>query len=548
MKNDQGKLSGRFTTIILTSLYIVWGSLFIYQSSYLAIDGQRYFGLFDDAMISMRYAWNFAHGLGLVWNAGQRVEGYSNLLMTLVMSLASLIFDKKFAVLAMQVFGLLTILVTAFITKQVANEINEGKPNWELIGYLAFVSVLLYYPLSYWTLMGMETGLVALFIMGATLFALRWLRTGKTSNLVNAAVIAGLAFLTRNDSLILSALVFAFIGIETYLYKRDKQTFLKIIYAGSLLALFPIAQIIFRYFYYGELWPNTYILKLSGIPLSVRVVGGYRFLGPFFKQSALVFVVAILGLLLDLQRIKVFLVSFIAAAILYQIYIGGDPWPLWRMLAASMPALFVLATMTGAEIITRWPRLASQKYIAAAFVILISLAPPAMTDLPFLSDISVGGPTSAAIANRVNTNAALAINELTSPEASVGVIWAGTLPYYTNLYGVDFLGKSDPIIARLKPDLSGAVSWAGMRSVPGHNKYDLNYSIVQLEPTFIQAFSWGDQNVKPWVVNNYVRVEYHGVLGVKTIFLKKDSPYVCWEKCKNQYKIIPWPKQKKENP
>jgi hypothetical protein len=92
------------------------------------------------------------------------------------------------------------------------------------------------------------------------------------------------------------------------------------------------------------------------------------------------------------------------------------------------------------------------------------------------------------------------------------------------------------------------VSWAGERSVPGHNKYDLNYSIVQVQPTYIQAFSWGNQTVKPWVVINYVRVEYHTALGTKTVFLKKNSPYVCWEICKNQYKIIPWPKQKKANP
>ncbi len=284
----------RITTILLAGLYVVWGSLFIYRSSYIALDGQRYFGLFDDAMISMRYAWNFAHGLGLVWNAGQRVEGYSNLLMTLVMSLASLFLEKKFAVLAMQVFGLLTVLVTAYLTKQAADEINEGKQYRELIGLLAFACVLLYYPLSYWTLMGMETGLLTLLLMACILFALRWLKTNKTSNLVFAAIMAGLAFLTRNDSILLSALVFAYIGLETYINKGDKQTFLKIFYAGCLVVLFIMAQTLFRYFYYGELLPNTYTLKLSGIPLSIRLVGGYHFLQPFFQQSALLLVFALL--------------------------------------------------------------------------------------------------------------------------------------------------------------------------------------------------------------------------------------------------------------
>jgi hypothetical protein len=83
-----------------------------------------------------------------------------------------------------------------------------------------------------------------------------------------------------------------------------------------------------------------------------------------------------------------------------------------------------------------------------------------------------------------------------------------------------------------------------MISVPGHNKYDLNYSIVEQQPTYIQFYSWGDQTVFKWVVNNYVQVEYHGLSGVKTIFLKKDSPLVCWDACRMSYRIIPWPKMK----
>src|SRR5438552_16124392 len=37
----------------------------------------------DDAYISFRYARNLVDGLGLVYNAGERVEGYSNFLWTL---------------------------------------------------------------------------------------------------------------------------------------------------------------------------------------------------------------------------------------------------------------------------------------------------------------------------------------------------------------------------------------------------------------------------------------------------------------------------------
>src|SRR4051812_8768436 len=41
----------------------------------------------DDAYISFRYARNFAHGDGLVYNLGERVEGYTNFLWTVILGL-----------------------------------------------------------------------------------------------------------------------------------------------------------------------------------------------------------------------------------------------------------------------------------------------------------------------------------------------------------------------------------------------------------------------------------------------------------------------------
>ncbi|HET7011845.1 MAG TPA: hypothetical protein VFI11_13795, partial [Anaerolineales bacterium] len=59
----------------LSVAFSVWAAAFIFRSSFIASDGLRYFSLSDDAMISMRYAWNLSHGSGLVWNPGERVEG-----------------------------------------------------------------------------------------------------------------------------------------------------------------------------------------------------------------------------------------------------------------------------------------------------------------------------------------------------------------------------------------------------------------------------------------------------------------------------------------
>src|SRR5262249_18062696 len=64
--------------------YVGWALYYIRRTS-VEHEGRRIFTLWDDAMSSMRYAMNFAGGHGLVWNPGERVMGYSNLGVTLLM-------------------------------------------------------------------------------------------------------------------------------------------------------------------------------------------------------------------------------------------------------------------------------------------------------------------------------------------------------------------------------------------------------------------------------------------------------------------------------
>src|SRR5215218_6616838 len=116
MKKSATRSAHTFAIVSMGAGFVAWASLFIYRSSFIGIDGKRYFCLFDDAMISMRYAWNLSHGFGLVWNPGEYVEGYTNLLMTLLMSLPTLVFDKVDAVLAVQILGIVFTLVNAYFT------------------------------------------------------------------------------------------------------------------------------------------------------------------------------------------------------------------------------------------------------------------------------------------------------------------------------------------------------------------------------------------------------------------------------------------------
>jgi hypothetical protein len=534
---------GRLILGVLGAAYLAWSIIFIYQSSYIALDGHRYFALFDDAMISMRYGWNLAHGLGLVWNAGQRVEGYSNLLMTLWMSLASFLFDKRFAVLAVQVSGIPVVLVAAYLGMRVAGQHTRGRALRVGVMTGVVVCALFYYPLSYWTLMGMETGAVTLLVLLCTWFGLRWEEEQRTSDVVSLAVCSGLAFLARSDSLLLSGTVFVYLAVVSFKADNTRSRLTRLAQAGLIVVAFVVAQIAFRELYYGTLLPNTYTLKLTRFPIRVRLIGGTRFVLEFLGQVWLALVLAIVELVFFFQRRAALLAGICAVAVAYQVYVGGDPWPSWRMLTPAMPAVFVLACSGAASLVSAWKPISQNGTLRAAGMILLVGGALGLADLPFASDLIVSGPTSAAIANRVNTNSAIAVDSLTDPTATIGVIWAGTLPYYADRAAVDFLGKSDPYIASLDADVTGSVSWSGMISVPGHNKYNLDYSIVRLRPTYIQGFSWGYATVKPFAMQNYVRVEYHGAAGTKTIFLLKDSPLVCWAACKGRYTINPWPGQ-----
>ena len=73
-----GSREGQLAFALVVAVFLIYAALFIYRTSFV-VGGERYFSLFDDAMISMRYAKNLAHGYGLLWNSGgDRVEGYTN--------------------------------------------------------------------------------------------------------------------------------------------------------------------------------------------------------------------------------------------------------------------------------------------------------------------------------------------------------------------------------------------------------------------------------------------------------------------------------------
>ena len=111
----------------MVGLFLVYAALFIYRTSFV-VAGERYSSLFDDAMISMRYARNLAHGYGLVWNPGtQPVEGYTNPAWVLYMTAVHLLpLEPSKTSLVVQITAAVMLAISLFFVREIALRVSSG--------------------------------------------------------------------------------------------------------------------------------------------------------------------------------------------------------------------------------------------------------------------------------------------------------------------------------------------------------------------------------------------------------------------------------------
>jgi len=503
---------GGAVRLVLAVAFLAWAGAFVARSSVAGVDGRRYFCLFDDAMISMRYASNLAHGQGLVWNPGERVEGYTNLLWTLVMAAPTRLLDRSEAALAMQVLGALVLLGLAFAMARVARDVDPSRPG---AATLAFAFSLFYYPLAYWTLLGMETGLVALLVALAVHEA--FAGDGGPASW-RLSVILALAYLTRPDTLVIAALV---LGYRALAAARPSAAAREAAGVAVVVALHTALRVA----YYGELVPNTYRLKVAGIPLLARIVNGRASSGPWAALVAPLALLALGALSSVSTRRAWLLVSLASSLFAYQVWIGGDLNDHWRFLCTAA-LLLVPLVPAGASAWGRRLAPGGSPRAAPATVAAVVAAAVALPAAPFAAEQAFLVEAKSVPQNRQSVNVALVLDDLLEPGATIAVFWAGTIPYYAPFRAFDILGKSDPWVASLPPDLSGAVSWSRMRYVPGHNRYDLQRTVDELRPTFLEHEVWGRDDLSGTIGESYVAV----LTPYGRLLLRRGSPDVRWQR------------------
>lgn len=544
--------------------------VFVLRSAYFS--GQWRWTLFDDALISFAYGRTLAETGEWVWFPGaDRVQGITNPLWSALMAVPHVLTSTPSGAIAlMTVLTIALMLSLAIITHQTLIGVGMGSvPALVAMGAIPFL-----YPLTFWTLRGMEVGLIALFSV-VMLLALTKAHSPATRSRGIWFMVAGAAgmgaVLTRLDAIVITAAV-AGVG----LLMGDRKARLAWAYVLGAFIGTAIFVLTFQYFYWGDYLPNTYRLKVDGIPLTDRLARGV------FATARALPLLVLVGLAfhhVTRQSVSPAVRGVVSAAsaitavvILYSIWTGGDAWEwslmLNRTVSVALPAALIAWIVSYAST----PRISRVPLLAIA----LSGAGLGATVNPLGVDLRL-----AAIGTAISGTAALLVwlgswfrtrflvssllltvgfivatcspgallwvpygglnvhedqrfafraeelARVTDEQARIAVMWAGAPGYFTERPVIDMFGKSDRVVAQLPPSIN-PLTGSPYDFVPGHNKWDYDYSVRELRPDVV--FQLGDdRDVAESAVINW-GYERRCLADGWVSYFRIDSPHVKWDR------------------
>lgn len=203
----------------------------------------------DDAYIVGRYALNAAAGNGLVYNIGERVSALTSPLHALLET--ALAYGGLDPVMSYRIIAPMLVLAGWFAALR-----ETGLRGSAL---LLFTAVSLFSPfMALWTVGGLETAILACI---ATLFmsrlvVMKRIGTADQRDFVWLGLLAALMFLTRYDSVLVTApILLAIVVVD---YRRPALWF-----GATLCAAIVSGWLLFSALYYGGVFPTSYYVKFA---------------------------------------------------------------------------------------------------------------------------------------------------------------------------------------------------------------------------------------------------------------------------------------------
>lgn len=442
----------------------------------------------DDAYISYRYVANFLNGNGLVFNIGERIEGFTNfgwvvyLIMWGALGVSYILMSQITGFL----FGGGIIVLTWIISRRVLEEMGT------LVVLLPVYLVAANQSLAYWAPAGLETATFAFFALLSLYLYMR-----RSRMLILSMTLA--VWLRPEGALVVGLLIL----IEA-LTERRIPRFTLYCAAGAFVLSLPM--VIFKIAYYGGILPNPFYAKTgfsmeqiaNGLEYAGRFMSHYGFYGIGFLVPLLAFK----RLSKDARIVWMFAVLFT----LYLILVGGDVLKVHRFF---LPVFGPAAVLIGLSIGLAVAKMKRKTGLMVTFVVALPLLALTFT-LP-RSYVSYYNMAERAFVAKMNDKAHCLL-DADSTAFSVAIPTIGRFGY--ELLGhdvIDMVGLTDSTIARHPQDpIPGMVTtWKeGRYNTPYLLRRSPDYILFStglkpsapaekallLYPQFLHSYRW-----RPWL-------------------------------------------------
>lgn len=393
----------------------------------------------DDAYISFRYAKNWVDGRGIVFNIGERLEGYTNFLWMAVSALP-LAFGVADPVNFMHGLGAtLTFLTYLSFVRALWSAFAAN-----LVLVIAGMAPLLFFS-SYqlWFLSGMETALVS-FLVGLAVLDFALPLSFKYHAPLLGFTCAAL-ILTRMDQIFVVA---ALLSLDVVRRRTSARSLPYLALPLAYCQAVVLPYLLWKTLYYGNIFPNSYYIKMADQTFYERGWTYFRTFLDVYPVAVSAAVVLPATVFAQSERARWFFICVLSIFVghsFYTVRLGGD-FMEWRFLVpvagplivATGPALWTLLRLPAAV------RMAATIGCVTAFSFLMQrgnevarkLVMPAQHTIESLARYS-SDEFDWRLMGRV-------IKEELPEGTKVATSAAGMLPFYCDCYVLDMHGLNDP--------------------------------------------------------------------------------------------------------
>lgn len=430
----------------------------------------------DDIWISLRYAQHLAQGQGLTFNAAERVEGFSNFLWVMLLSIFVPFFSKAGMTLLAKLIGIAGGLMAGLALARTAYKYPLAKGAENLWGLTVFAYGLNLFA-AFWAASGMETGFYLLLIAGAVwMYSAFSARRSLPTAIASSLLFLGLALMRPEGIIFFLAAAIS----EIFIAWRERHKPERMVYLWlAMTLLFYGLFYLWRFSYFGQWLPNSFYAKALGG--SKQYGMGLRYL--LLNLPALFWSNPVLMLLLILPFINwrganqsvIFLGGCLLGQLAFTWLAGGDWMEAGRFVVPVMPAVALLLPAAVCEARHRLGFQAPSLSRAARYLLAVLIVGCIILHLYQSKQVrqDVSGwrsyegayffkPDHFAVAQYLKQNA--------RSDDLIALGESGLIPYLTELPILDMFGLMDKYLARLP----------GVRN----DKFDPDY-VFQRQPKYI---------------------------------------------------------------